>query len=335
MADNIPNFKCAIPSTTLNNALFGGQSAYSLLGPDGIPQTALANLGAGVRPNLLDNAYFAGPWQLPINQLGNTSWTGSAPYVNLVDRWLGFHSGGGATFSLSNAGIFLPAASAYVTVLQRLTQSNAEMVGKTYTVSAVVDGEVITGTGAVTEQEPSGTVTFFSGTGTNGVIVRLRCSSVNGMFFEVYAPHGGVTITACKLEEGEGQTLVYQDGNGVWQLLPQPDMDYATQLTKCLRYQLLLTKNTLASGRTFFSDETSVVCFLPTPTAMRINPTFVGSMSEIFVYADGSTYTAISVQKILASNNGLSIAFSIPAGVGVRQSVTVNFPSGVYFDANL
>lgn len=59
MADNIPNFKCAIPSTALNNALFGGQSAYTLLGPDGIPQTALANLGAGVRPNLLDN-----PWQL-------------------------------------------------------------------------------------------------------------------------------------------------------------------------------------------------------------------------------------------------------------------------------
>ena len=93
MADNIPNFKCAIPSTTLNNALFGGQSAYSLLGPDGIPQTALANLGAGVRPNLLDNAYFAGPWQLPINQLGDTSWTGSASYVDLFDRWLGFHSG--------------------------------------------------------------------------------------------------------------------------------------------------------------------------------------------------------------------------------------------------
>lgn len=334
MVDSIPNFKCDIPSTALNNALFGGQSAYSLLGPDGIPQTALANLGAGVRPNLLDNAYFAGPWQLPINQLGDTSWTGSASYVNLFDRWLGFHSGGGVTFSLSDAGLFLPSAPSHVTILQRLAMSNGHMAGKTYTASAIIDGEIIEATGEVTEQDPSSTTTFFSGAGSNGSLVRLRYSSVNGMFFEAYSPRGGVTAAACKLEEGEGQTIGYQDAAGV-HIFQQPDMDYGTQLTKCLRYQLLLTKNTLASGRTFFSDETSVVCFLPTPTAMRINPTFVGSMSEIVVYADGSTCTAISVQNILASNNGLSISFSIPAGVGVRQSVTVNFTSGVYFDANL
>ena len=48
------------------------------------PQLALANLGAGVRPNLLDNAYFVGGGsqqggeQLPINQTGATSWTGSS-----------------------------------------------------------------------------------------------------------------------------------------------------------------------------------------------------------------------------------------------------------------
>lgn len=335
MADNIPNFKCAIPSTALNNALFGGQSAYTLLGPDGIQQTALANLGAGVRPNLLDNAYFAGPWQLPINQLGDTSWTGASSYVNLFDRWLGFCSGGGVTFTLSDAGVYYPVAPSLVTVLQRVAQSNASMAGKTYTISTIIDGELISATGAVTEQDPSSTATFISGVGESGNRVRLRYSSRNGMFFEAYSPSGGVTAAACKLEEGEGQTLAYQDGDGVWQLLPQPDMDYGTQLAKCLKYQLLLTKNTLASGRTFFSDETSVVCFLPTPTAMRINPTFVGSTSDIVVYADGSSYAAISVQNIVASNNGLSISFLIPAGVGVKQSVTVNFTSGVCFDANL
>ena len=69
MADNIPNFKCAIPSTALNNALFGGQSAYTLLGPDGIQQTALANLGAGVRPRLGINMDFT------VNQRGQQSYT--------------------------------------------------------------------------------------------------------------------------------------------------------------------------------------------------------------------------------------------------------------------
>ena len=41
---------------------------------------------------------------------------------------------------------------------------------------------------------------------------------------------------ASKLESGEGQTLAYQDEDGAWQLLPQPESDYATQLAKCQRY---------------------------------------------------------------------------------------------------
>lgn len=328
MADNIPNFKCAIPSTALNNALFGGQSAYTLLGPDGIPQTALANLGAGVRPNLLDNAYFAGPWQLPINQLGNTSWTGSAPYVNLVDRWLGFHSGGGVTFSLSNAGIFLPAASAYVTVLQRLTQSNAEMVGKTYTVSAVVDGEVITGTGVVTEREPSGTVTFFSGTGTNGVIVRLRCSSVNGMFFEVYAPRGGVTITACKLEEGEGQTLACRDADGNWQLLPQPDMDYGTQLEKCQRYFFPLYSESVFLGRTNVGSDTGGVFFVPTSVPMRVAPVFRNSqLNQYTARGNGTSKSITSISIVGLAPGGVLCTFSVPSGIGVNQPVVITKPT--------
>lgn len=330
MADNIPNFKCAIPSTALNNALFGGQSAYTLLGPDGIPQTALANLGAGVRPRLGINMDFT------VNQRGQQSYT-TVGYT--LDGWRAVFGGGltSGSVDFNDPGVTITAngpSTAYLDIQQYFED---DFLGKTLTFSVLyADGTFLTVTGQVPASAPSsGAVTVVSTQNTkSGIWIRL--TSGGKVFVQIRAKGGySVSPVSAKPEEGEGQTLVYQDGDGVWQLLPQPDMDYATQLTKCLRYQLLLTKNTLASGRTFLSDETSVECFLPTPTAMRINPTFVGSMSEIVVYADGSTYTAISVQKILASNNGLSIAFSIPAGVGVRQSVTVNFPSGVYFDANL
>ena len=39
-----------------------------------------------------------------------------------------------------------------------------------------------------------------------------------------------------KLEIGDTQTLAYQDDTGAWQLLPQPESDYATQLARCQRY---------------------------------------------------------------------------------------------------
>ena len=337
MADNIPNFKCAIPSTALNNALFGGQSAYTLLGPDGIPQTALANLGAGVRPNLLDNPYFAGNGQLPVNQRGAASWTGASSYVELFDCWLGFYSGGGVTFTLSNAGLFLPAAPDYATALQRLTRSNTEMAGKTYTVSVVVDGEVITGTGVVTEQELSGTATFFSGTGTNGVMVRLRCSSVNGMFFEVYAPRGGVTITACKLEEGEGQTLACRDADGNWQLLPQPDMDYGTQLEKCQRF---LHKIPIGSYHGRASSSSAVRFTIPIYPPMRANPVLQGNASWMCNRYDGHqiAISSIAPSSVYDSEAGFVSLLAVVDGADSLADYTLTLLSAsepVYLSAQL
>ena len=65
------------------------------------PQQALANLGAGVNPNLLDNAIFVGGGsqqgggQLPINQQGQTSYNSTG---NIIDRWTGSLTN--ATFSV-------------------------------------------------------------------------------------------------------------------------------------------------------------------------------------------------------------------------------------------
>ena len=62
----------------------------TLVGGATTPQGALANLGAGVRPNLLDNWYFVGggtQGKFPINQKGVTSRDDVAKYIIFIDRW--------------------------------------------------------------------------------------------------------------------------------------------------------------------------------------------------------------------------------------------------------
>ena len=71
---------------------------------------------------------------------------------------------------------------------------------------------------------------------------------------------------ASKLESGEGQTLAYQDDSGAWQLLPQPESDYATQKLKCMRYYQKF--DWLGGG----ADFAPIRVFFPLPFAMRTTP---------------------------------------------------------------
>lgn len=276
--------------TEFDNSAQAIDDAVSNMGAAATPQAALAALGAGVRPNLLDNAYFVGGGsqqgggQMPINQTGATSWTGNSSYVNVFDRWSGYVSGGGAEFKLTGEGLALPSFGSYVSAVQRMPYSNAAMAGKTYTISAIIGDELITATGKVTAT--SVTTTFFSGKGSNGNQVRLRYSSTNGMFFEVYAPGGGVVVSYCKLEEGEGQTLAYQDSTGAWHRLPQPeDGDYAGQLLKCQQYLVPMGNAEMRASRVTTS---AVRAWFPTPVPMRTDPVLSSGSFQVKTLAYGN-----------------------------------------------
>lgn len=216
--DTIPT--SASDPTSISSQL---SNLNTLVGGATTPQGALANLGAGVRPNLLDNWYFVGGGsqqrggQFPINQRGETSYD---TVVYGIDRWLY------GSFALTPQGLKLSSAT---NLFQRL--ANTEIfTGKTLTYSVLwSDGKLLTITGTPDQGQGVNDGDRAIGFGIDGSLPALWVSIQSLDATEK-------TAVAAKLEFGDQQTLAYQDDTGAWQLLPQPESDYATQLAKCQRY---------------------------------------------------------------------------------------------------
>lgn len=236
-------------------AVFGGATT---------PQGALANLGAGVRPNLLDNAIFIGGGsqqgggQLPVNQRGQTSYTNVAKHQYCIDRWFSASAWGTVPLNVSllNDGLKISSINNQefpnaLGILWETVPELAYLVGRTVTLSVKVkdveansDGVYPyigyqTGQGEYLLSKPKTinaagvfSVEFVVQSGRDSVGIGLEAGSTEG---------ASITIEEIKLEVGQGQTLAYQNEDGAWQLLPQPESDYATQLAKCQRYYQIYT----------------------------------------------------------------------------------------------
>lgn len=273
------------------------------------PQSALYNLGAGVRPNLLTNAYFANP----VNQRGRTSYTEkNAP---CIDRWRTL--GGDSTVTLTESGLQISGAGPYIWSLAQILQDDVKsaITGETVTISVLhskgLDSLTI-------EKALSGE---FSQTFTDGVSLWL---STSGQFF--IGADDTKILYAAKLERGNIQTLAYQDADGKWKLLPQPDMDYGTQLEKCQRYQLDVNQTNYPAT---YIGPNVMEFFIPTPVTMRINPS-VSIAPEIRTYSEKITDFAISYYK---AANGIKVIAS-KENHGVTNGY-LSFLPGAILDANL
>lgn len=186
------------------------------------PQGALAALGAGVRPNLLDNGDFRAGHV--VNQRNITSVSTAGNY--LIDRWKLYASG---TVSLVSKGVHLQNVVDFGTQIELARLET----GKTYTFSIyTADGKCGWVTHAFEGNVSESYVTVLGDTGiTLNAIYNWGDGSTNLVAFQ-----GDAILSYAKLEEGDTQTLAYQDEDGAWQLLPQPESDYATQLARCQRY---------------------------------------------------------------------------------------------------
>ena len=235
-------------------------------------QAALAALGAGVRPNELDNAYFVGggtDWGVfPVNQRGVSGTISTPGYF--IDRWK-LVTG---TVQITAAGLVLNGT---------IAQTFPASIGSVYTAT------VLTTTGIETCQYDDASRTF-SITGT------------------------GQTFVFAKLEKGLGQTAAYQNTDGTWHLLPQPDSDYASQLARCQQYLLNITPNIKFNPSYIgFASGTYVHFVIPIPTTMRTSPVLIYDLEKIqLVIKNGTTFAQIESARVLTyGQNFLTIVFIV------------------------
>lgn len=293
-------------------------------------QAALAKLGAGVRPSLVDNGIFVGE-NLPINQDGKTSWTA---YQRTVDRWFKEQSG---TCSLDVDG-FHVSASACVT---QTIPDYSFLLGKAITVSILLsDGRYASVTGMC----PTASGTDFN------ILASIEKLRYGIQIFTEYSYYqigridnlendADVIVVGVKTEEGPNQTLYYVGDDGKGHLLPQNDADYATQLLKCQQYYwdygpesggaLIVLACTIAGNGKEFNF------LIPTSTKMY-TPIHFAFESLTVSDLEGNYYAFskddFSVMSINSGSSGVAVRFRVTANTGLADGFGVFFGSGLFLE---
>lgn len=251
---------------------------FSMLGDT--PQQALANLGAGVRPNLLDNPGLA------VNQRGLSQYTGA---VQTVDRWM---SADPASWEKVPGGWKITQGTENGFAI---CQKKEKIAAGTYTISVIVSE--VTGTwGLLIQGQQEGNL-MITEPGFYSATVTVDESDASPYLFVLYSEQVGDTIMLpsdvgdiAKVEEGEGQTLAYQDEDGNWHLLPQPDADYRAQLRKCQRFLVVLTEPQRFIGICTIDSTYGGQGIIFTPVPMRAAPVVSGNLN-LFGFGNNAQIT--------------------------------------------
>ena len=298
-----------------------------VLGGATTPQGALANLGAGVRPNELDNP------GLCVNQRGQDSYTGNGGEPVTFDRWqAGLHT----TIAQNGGNIVVSASGGAGYILQRLENP---ILGKPIVFSVLITSGlyeckgVVNSGGSITQETPFGAISVTHGARMYALI-RLN----DGQSITLPVQDGDVA----KLEIGDTQTLAYQDDTGAWQLLPQPESDYATQLAKCQRYQLKLpygsSQNFAPVGFGWAQNASLVRILIPTPITMRTSPAISylsGDINGITIVSNGKNIVPNSITQIIVMNYGVAIEFAVSGADNSMPCVMRASSAYMLLDANL
>ncbi len=253
------------------------------LGGAKTPQEALANLGAGVRPNLGDNCDFTAP----VNQRGVTSWSIPSGDVPIFDRWKIQATEGSVEANLESGGLKLSMAAINQGIKQTY-QGGYLLPQKVYTSSVIVDGQLYSA--EIAPEEVVGTVVQYPGTEFSCAITFNGGACQWYPYIDYRSGSRTVTIARCKLENDWGQTLGYMDADGTWKLLPQPESDYATQLRRCKRYY--------ESSTSSWTIPANLTMMVPFEVEKRIVPTVtienVSGGSATFDYVGTGCFRVIN-----------------------------------------
>lgn len=279
-------------------------------------QAALAALGAGVRPNELDNPYFVGGgtgWGVfPVNQHGLTSYgPGTA-----LDRWT---CDGNVVIGEENV-------SFNSVFYQNVPWSKMErFLGKSIALSVFFDEN----------NAESGTVTLADTYQSQQIVptstpnLQLFVNPNGGSQLFRYA--NGASPKAVKCEEGTDQTLFYEKSDGTYALLPQSDMDYSMQLLKCQQYQIPLSAGLVIPSTVIQTNY--IDFFIPTPIQMRATPVIDTATFAIVDNTTGAVYSDFSCAIVGSFANGVAMR-ATKASHGIASAGAFVNTSGM-LNANL
>lgn len=261
----------------------GGSYADKQLSNLDTPQLALANLGAGVRPRLGINMDFT------VNQRGQQSYTTGG---HTLDGWKAtFVSLTSGSVNFNDPGITMTAAGNSDGYLDIAQYFKGNLLGKTMTFSVLYDdGTFLTITGAVPSQVPSKDTTIASKQNDKtGIWIRINKSGL--VFTQIRAKPGNtISPVSAKPEEGEGQTLAYEDSDGVWHRLPQPeDGDYGMQLEKCREYFRRFNAEFSFLGTGYAISESTAIVFIPLTRPMRLAAPTATLKGTVYLWENGNT----------------------------------------------
>ena len=258
---------------------------------------AQLNIGtAGSNRNLLDNPWFT------VNQRGFASNAGTNN-VRGVDRWL-INSGGGtggATTLNADGTMTLTAGASYQSFQQTIEIVPSVLVGKTMTISVLLQDGTIESKSFVVPAQTSSlqeigrlssvkyrVFVYLSATGTNTIIPQIQ----------VYAGNT-ITVRAIKLELGSVSTLAND-----------APPEYAEELMKCNFYDIML-KTSAAYGYLGYGiadSATSATILIPLPNNMRdATPTITTSGTVAVKGGTSGTHTMTGITFKLRVTGGVLV----------------------------
>ena len=335
------------PGEDTNNAKYwagqaenaaGGSYADKQLSNLDTSQQALANLGAGVRPNLLDNAYFVGGGsqqggeQLPVNQIGATSWSTAG---NVFDRWeiSPLSSGPVGTLDLEPDGAYLSNTTGTSLYFNQIVPAavSKRLAGKTVTLSFLATE--LSGNWGIGERGQTSPVFSSAGLLSVTFVWNDSISVKRVQMWPISRNPGTAKVVAAKLEEGEGQTLAYKDSTGAWKLLPQPDMDYGTQLLKCQRY--LWASSVSANGYSVLGhsialNATTAYLLVDLPvTPRKVVPNIAADIStSLYIRNTSSISGAVTAMDVDSVSRGSSKVLIVLTGTFIAGTTYLVYSYG-------
>lgn len=285
------------------------------------PQAALANLGAGVRPNLVEN------WMLKnaINQKGQLSYSGDFAFS--IDRW---RLGPKTSMTVSESGevTAIGDGSGESYIFQYL--ESLEKGTYTYSVLFTDNTGVVTLT---TKQTDEGTVAPVNSSDPAGLLsLTFEAQGLGpGVGYIRIGMTGSVKPVAAKLERGSNQTLAHLKSDGMWELLPQPNNKPGDLLRECQRYLMVFGENTgytpLGVGQA--RSDSDIVATIPIPCKMRTKP--AATLSENIVARNGDSYFNLTTPTVEGLSDSAVMVSFVGSGLTVGAVYEVFLDIGKFF----